>query len=492
MIEFPTGGASSGQTLAADSILRLTPDDILLMKNIRPDIVENINDSAFFDNSIYAMMLSLGMEETTTTTENYHYQTGSYFAPATVASTSGATADEITLVYATSSVAGSSGSYVSPGMVGDVVLIDQRYTAVVTAKAASVSNNATHSITISRGSDTSFALNDTSVVTAGSILSFPFSAQVSGQEFPDGIAISDTRFKTSLHYMMTSTSEVLSDLANQQTYIKLPNYAGTDYYIERETVALTVRHSVKKAGAMLIANGASYSTTVDGVSKSYPTTTGLYPTAAQYGSTTAITPGLMDLDDIYNMAQRARSGQQGDELMTFIGSARKREWDAIFRTQFQNGAVVYADPTYKTFSVKNNGQSLSRLSDEQAKEHSIALGFKAVTLLNITIHTKVPTEFDHPTIFNMPGLENGYYQNSILTTTSGKTVSMNGNTLQGVSFGIKSRLGVVGEGFGAPRQKVRLVNQTPANFGSERFKRTFIEEFGLTTYNANKLQLITL
>ena len=488
---FPAGGASSGQSLPVDSILRLTPDNILLYKNIKPEIVENLNDAAFFDNSIYQMMISLGMEDTTTTTENYHYETGSYFAPATVGSTESPTASTIRLKYTTSSVAGASGSYISPGMVGDQVLINGQYVCRVTNKNAPVGDNTEHYIDIDRGSITAFALNDTSVVTTGAILTFPFSSQVSGQSFPDGIAIADTRFKTNLHYMMTSTSEVLSDIANQETYIRLRNEQGTEYYINREDVALTIRHSIKKASALLIANGADYSQTIDGVSKTFTTTTGLYPTAAQFGTVTPITPGLMDLDDIYNIAARARSGSQaGNELMGLLGTARRREWDNIFRTDFQNGAFVYNN-TYSTFSAINEGGTMKRIGQDEAKQHAINLGFGTVNVLGVSIHVKTPTEFEHPTIFNPEGLQNVGYQQTLLLMPAGKTVSFNGNTLEGISFGVKSRLGLVGEGFGAARMKIRPVNQTPANLDRESWKKTFIEEFGLTTYNARKFQLIT-
>jgi hypothetical protein len=491
MEQFPVGGAASGQTLAANSVLNLTPDQILLYKNIKPDLVENISDSAFYDNSLYAMMLNMGMVETTTTTENYHYENGSYFAPATVASVNTASASAITLVYTTSSVSGSSGSYLSPGMVGDNVLINGQYVCVVTAKSASLTNNATHSITIDRGDITDFALNDTSVVAAGSILTFPFSTQVSGQDFPDGINVTQTRYKTPLHYMMTSTSEVLSDLANQETYIRISGNDGSKYFIEREDVALTIRHAIKKASALLIANGSTYSYTVDSVAKSAPSTVGLYPTAAQYGTVTPISPGMMDLDDIYNAAARARSGAQaGNEILGLLGTTRRREWDNIFRTDFQNGAFVYNN-TFSTFSAQNGVGGMSRIGQDEAKQHAIMLGFGSVNVLGVTIHVKTPTEFEHPTIFNVSGLQNSYYQNTLLMTPAGKTVSFNGNTLQGISFGIKTRMGVVGNGFNAPRQQVRQVNQTPANFGSERFKKTLIEEFGLTTYNASKFQLIT-
>jgi hypothetical protein len=379
-------------------------------------------------------------------------------------------------------------------MIGDNVLINGQYVCVVTDKFAPVGVNTTHYIDISRGSITDFALNDTSVVAAGSILTFPFSTQVSGQDFPDGINVTQTRYKTPLHYMMTSTSEVLSDLANQETYIQIKGNDGSKYFIEREDVALTIRHAIKKASALLIANGSTYQVpNITGFTgtKSATSTVGLYPTAAQYGTVTPISPGMMDLDDIYNAAARARSGAQaGNEILGLLGTTRRREWDGIFRTDFQNGAFVYNN-TYSTFSAQNGVGGMSRIGQDEAKQHAINLGFGSVTILGITIHVKTPTEFEHPTIFNVSGLQNSYYQNTLLMTPAGKTVSFNGNTLQGISFGIKSRMGSVGNGFNAPRQQVRQINQTPANFGSERFKKTLIEEFGLTTYNASKFQLIT-
>jgi hypothetical protein len=483
MDQFPNPSIPSGQGQAAGNILQYSPDQILLVKNIRPDIVIAYDDKFILDRGVAADMKSMGREEVTTTTENYHYQTGSYFTSATVGFIASSSAASITFQV---NAVGASGYYASPGNVGDsAILGNDKFSALVTAKTGTVTD-AVHTITLSRGDSTDFALNDTTVIAFGDEVSFPFSSQVAGQDFPDGVAIRDTRFKTNLHYMMTATDEIIADMANQEQNIMIGTDGSTQYYIGRQRLALTVRSQVKKAFAVLFANGANYSATVDGVSKAFTTTTGLYPTADQFATKLAITPGLMDIDDLYTIAQQARRGLIGNELIAYIGPNRKQEWDTLFGTFFQNGAVVY-DSFANKYDAMSGGTK--PMDANSAMEHGVSLGYKSVNLLDISVHTKIPVEFDHNVIAKGNVNDSYYRQSILLMQASNGTISFNGKTMQGLSFGLKVREGVTA--FGGGRARVRVYDQNPANFGNERFKETLIEEFGVTTYNAQKMILVT-
>lgn len=488
---FPTGGSVSGQGEGSASIVQYTPDQILLMKDIRPDIIMQVDDARFLKNSILSDIMAMGREETTTTTELYHYETGSYFATAEVLALTSATADSVIVEYTASSMNSSGGVVTSPGNVGDIVILgNDKFTAVITSKNVSASP---HKITLTRGTgNTSGALNDTSIIAVGDTLSFPYSVQAAGEAFPDGTSIRDTRYQNYLQYMMTSTPEIEADLANQELYISLSGQPGTNYMINRYDVALTVRHAVKKGYAMLFSDGSTYNATMpDGSSKAIQTTVGLYPSAEQFATKYAIAPGFLDIDDIYNFATNSAAVSGSNENIVYIGPDRKNEWDSIFRSDFQNGAVVYANPTsYEVFANKTSATGAEKLDPKGAAEQALSLGYRSVNVKDINFHTKVPTEFYNPKIVNVPGKSRGYYATSmlIIPATNG-TTTFNRSQTQGISFGIKTRLGL--NRFDGSRSKIRLYNQAPENFGSERFKKTFVEEFGLTTHNAVKYILVT-
>jgi len=132
MEQFPNPSIPSGQGQAAGNILQYSPDQILLVKNIRPDIVIAYDDKFILDRGVAADMKSMGREEVTTTTENYHYQTGSYFTSATVGFINSSAAGSITFQV---NAVGASGYYASPGNVGDsAILGNDKFSALVTAK----------------------------------------------------------------------------------------------------------------------------------------------------------------------------------------------------------------------------------------------------------------------------------------------------------------------------------------------------------------------
>jgi hypothetical protein len=483
----PNPAVYGGQGQAVGNIAQYEADDILLAKNIMRNLVMAYDDAVVLYKGVGADMESMGRVEETTTTENYHYQTGSYFASALVGSIVSSAAGTITFQV---DAVGASGTYASPGNVGDVALLgDQQYQAKISAKTGGATD-AVHTITLVRGTGvTDYALNDTAVINTGDFVTFPFSGQVAGEDFPDGIVIRDVRFRTPLHYMMTSTSEILADLANQEMNVQLANEGGTQYIVNRQDVALMVRSQVKRAFALLFADGSSYTATVDGASKAFTTTQGLYPTAKEFGTKIPVTPGLLDIDDVYTIANTSGVAQVSGELIGYLGPNRKQEWDTVIGTFFNNGAVIYDGGAFATKVDPATGVA-SKLNPTEATEHAVNLGYNTIALQGFKLSVKIPIEFYHNVIASgIPA--NGYYWNTgLFMPSTGGTTTFGGKQIQGSSFVIKQRMGLVDQ-IGGPRVRLRVVNQGPANFGSERFKKTLIEEFGVQTLNPQKFILMT-
>lgn len=491
MIQFPNPAQPSGQNTGLSDIIDLTPDDILLYKNIQPSIVQSINDAGFFNQSIYDLMLRMGSAETTTTTENYHYETGSYFAYATVDTVTSASAGSAQLNFNTTSVYGSAGNYTSPFQVNDILLINGRYQVIVTQKVAPAATQSGHYVVVSRGSDTDFALNSTSIVTSGAVLSSPFSIQTAYGAFPDGITIRDVRYKTPLMRMQTGTGEVTADLANQETYISLPGVAGSNYRIPRIKVALTIRHALKKSMALIVGKAVDYTLTqINSGTKTETSTSGLWPTIQQFGTTRPIASGMLDLYDLYEIAQVARSTGQSPEMMGLFGSQRKVEFDAIFKNAFPNGAYVW---NAKSDMFAGAGTP-SPLSASEAQQKGVNLGFNGVVVNDVTIHAKAVSEFDHPNIFNAPGLRYSWYRMSAAFLPAMTSGTFNGSPVTGTSFKVLTRPGYDGNNwFDAPNKaQIQTINRGPSNIGAQAADQTLSEEFALTTYNASKCQLVTL
>lgn len=484
MQQFPSPSVPSGAGQGSTNIVEYSADDILLMKNIRPDIINNYDDTLIMRRGIYADMEQLGREEITTTTENYHYQQGSYYQVGTVVSLASASASSVTV---TVNAQGTAGAYYSFGKVGDMVSIGgTKYLARIQSKSDSPSS-ATHTFVLSRGDNTEYALNDTAIITAGTELSAPFSAQAHGEAFPNGIDLTQTRFLTTLHYMVTSTSTIFGDVANQEMYIQIGENAGTRYVTDRQIVALAVRSQLNKAFAMLFADGTTFTgTDINGQTRNIPTTTGLYPTADQFATKFPVTPGYLDVDDIYSFANQAKLNMAGNEFMGYFGDPRKQEWDMIWQKYFPNGAVQYA-----SFSERKNADgSTVKINPDEAKQMAVDLGYNSISVNGITFHCKTPLEFSHLNVAkNTPNAS--YYRNTILfVPAKNGVITFNGSTAQGLSFGIKSRMQRTAS-MGGPPVKLLTVNQTPANFNTDGNKRSVLEEFGLTTYNASKMIYVT-
>jgi hypothetical protein len=201
----------------------------------------------------------------------------------------------------------------------------------------------------------------------------------------------------------------------------------------------------------------------------------------------------MDLNDIYDVVTFARSTGQTKEVMGLFGTERKIEWDRIFATNFNNGAVIYA-ANFDSFGKKEAGTGSVSLTGDTKKEFAVSLGFQSVNVLDTTVHAKAVSEFDHPTIFNVPGLQKSWYRQTAAFLPMQASSSFNGVAVAGTTFKMLYRLGINGnQGFNNPaKSRIRVVDQGPSNLDLEGWKKTFIEEFGLQTKNASKMQLITL
>ena len=489
MEQYPNPALNSGTSAGDVNIGVYDADTILLFKNINPKLFASFNDSLTIKNGIVDDMEKLGAIEETTTTENFHYQEGSYYTTAAVVSRASVTASSVVV---TINAQGTSGNYTSFGKIGDMVSLgNSQYWAQITDKNGS-STSATATLTLSRGTDTSFSLADTAVLNDGTILAAPTTLQGHGQAFPDGINLFQVRYQTNIGLMVTATPEMDGSLANQEVYIGVgPN--GERYMTTRQLMALTVRAEYERAYGFLFHTGADYTyTDVWGNTRTAQSTAGLYQTANDYAQKYPITPGMLDIDDIYTIATAAVTSQAGNEFMGYLGLGRKQEWDKIIRQYTQTTQVSPADPgAFGAFGSKKSvdGAGNVSLSPDQAMEYAAILGYSTVNVLGCNFHVKTPPELQSQSIIKGDPA-NAYYAQTMLFLPATKGVSnFNGNQGTGLSFGMKVRMQK--NPLTGASQRMMLVDRGPANLGTNAFSRQIIQEYGLTTYNPNKMIYVT-
>jgi len=383
-------------------------DDLIQLKMYDQTLFRNFDDPAYIKGLAREALVN-GRQRETKTDLNFHVETGSYYAPITVKTSTGGTSNSCTITFDATLTSG--GKYLSGGLELQSVFLPNSMVQVMVQTKTQLTTSPTGSMVLVAANGVS--INWSALMPVGSQLGFYIQNAWPESPFLTGRTFNDTRYQTATMEFQTNTPTMGASQTNQA--FEIPNQGGgpgKPWAIDRLLQEMVPIHEIGRGFQMVWGTGNTYTSSTGEL---IPTSQGFYSMGQTFGEEFNIAPYSIVLSDFDNICASLVHRQVGTEVTIWNGYRLSASIDKFLRSTMVNGAVVYA-------SFSNNGS----LSADAAQARAVDLGYGSFRYNDFSFHKKDLVEASHPFLTDITGDPFEIRPNSAILLPTGGGMTMEG------------------------------------------------------------------